>query len=169
MNAGFVRPLFRGAGGQATARLTATARRSANLFRDESGAVLVEFTVLATLLVLLWAGVMQFGPVLQNYVTLQNSVTQAVQTLAAGRTDATAYADTIAQVSAAAGSLYSGATVSLADCNGGACTACTAGSCALTAGHAANVSATYPCGLTYRIFGFGADCTLSVSAEMLIE
>ena len=41
MNAGFLRPLFLGGGGRATARL------SANMFRDESGSVLIEFSILA--------------------------------------------------------------------------------------------------------------------------
>ncbi len=170
--------LLRGLPGSAARRCARGAARSVRrVIGDESGSALVEFTVLAPLLLMLWVGVLQFGPVLQNYLTLQNAVTQGVQTFAAERSvAATVYSDTINQVSAAAPSLYSGATVTLSVCNasGGSCTACTSNSTCASAigsaqGDAAKVSATYPCGLTFKIFGFGASCTISVSADMLIR
>ncbi len=75
----------------------------------------------------------------------------------------------------------SGKSIGLSDADfglrrssGGSCTACTSNSTCASAigsaqGDAAKVSATHPCGLTYRVFGFLADCTISVSADMLIR
>ena len=175
MNAGFLRPLFRGGAGRATARL------SGEVFRDESGSAVVEFTILAPLLILLWVGVLQFGPILQNQVILQDAVHQGAQTLAASRTDANVYSDTIAQVEAAAGSLWANTTVTVSICNasGGSCSACSTNStCAAlmrpsstttAQGDAAQVSATYPCVLTYKLFNLGKNCSVSASESALIQ
>jgi len=170
MNGGFLRPLFLGGGGRATARL------SANMFRDESGSVLIEFSILAPMLILLWVGVLQFFPILQNHVILQEAVSQGAQTLAAGRTDSTVYSDTINQVTAAAGSLAASMTVTVSVCNasGGSCSACSTNAACGTLltsaqGEAGQVSATYPCVLIISLFNFAPGCTVSATVRALIE
>lgn len=154
------------------------AARWASLTQDTSGAALVEFSLLAPILMLMWVGAMQFGPLLQDKLILQDAVHQGAQAMAAGGTDPNVYADTLSQVSAAAGAMSGSLTVSLSICNASAtsCSACGASgasSCATllptSAGDAVQVTATYPCSLTYKLFNLGPTCTLSASESALIE
>ena len=154
------------------------AARLAGLIRDTSGAALVEFTVLAPILMLLWVGALQFGPLLKDRLILEDAVHQGAQAMAAGGTDPNVYADTLSQVSTGAGAMSASLTVTLSICNASAtsCTACGASgssSCATllqtSAGNAVQVTASYPCTLTYRLFNLGSTCTLSASESALIE
>ena len=172
-NSGAGLPFLRAAGGGNPA-----AARLAGLIQDTSGAALVEFTVLAPILMLMWVGAMEFGPLLKDKLILQDAVHQGAQAMAAGGTDPNVYADTLSQVSAAAGAMSASLTVSLSICNASAtsCSACGASgasSCATllptSAGDAVEVTATYPCSLTYKLFNLGPTCTLSASESALIE
>ena len=134
--------------------------------------------MLAPILMLMWVGAMQFGPLLKDKLILQDAVHQGAQAMAAGGTDPNVYADTLSQVSAAAGAMSASLTVSLSICNASAtsCSACGASgasSCATllptSAGDAVQVTATYPCSLTYKLFNLGPTCTLSATESALIE
>ena len=161
--------------------LTATDWRQAcrcflkQLITNETGSALVEFSLLAPLLIMLWVGAMQFSPLLRDQIILQAAAHQGAQVLAAGRTDANVYSDVQNAVSVAAGSMSSGLTVSLSICNSGgsSCSACQASTCAnvlqSAAGDAAQVSVSYPCSLTYALFNLSASCTLSASESVLVE
>ena len=160
------------------ARENRLARGLATLVKDNSGSALVEFSLVAPILVTMWVGVLQFGPLLQNQLILQNAVHQGAQVMSAGRTDASVYTDTMNQVSAAAGALSSSVSVTLSVCNasGTSCSVCVssgASSCATlmqtAAGDAVKVAATYPCSLTFALFGFGSSCSLSASEIALTE
>jgi Flp pilus assembly protein TadG len=152
-------------------RLCAVARG-----QDESGSVLVEFSIVAPMLVLVWVGVLQFCPILQNRVILQGVVSQGAQTMSAGRTDSSIYTDTIDQVKAAAGPLWAQMTVTMSVCNAGgaSCSACSTDSACYALmqsaqGDAAQVSATYPCVLTYSLFNLRSNCTISATDSTLIQ
>ncbi len=156
-------------------RASALARRSAAVIRDESGSTLVEFTIVAPSLILLWVGVLQFGPVLQNYVIIQNAAFQTAQFAGTGRTDATIYTDSINQFSAAASSLSgASATISICSASGTSCTPCSSDSACVSAmtsakGDAVRVSASMPCSLSYTLFGFGSNCSISTTQYALIQ
>jgi Flp pilus assembly protein TadG len=143
-----------------------------SVFQAESGSVLVEFSILAPMLVVMWVGVLQFGLILQNKATLQDAVHQGAQTMSAGRTIQAIYTDTIDQVEAAAGSLAANMTVTLSVCNasGASCSPCSTNCATLMhSGDAAQVSATYPCVLAYSLFNLGSSCTISATEETLIQ
>lgn len=160
-------------------RGVAEGRRLARLrsvLRDERGSTLVEFTIIAPMLVVLWVGVLQFGPILQSKIILQNAVYQGAQLMGASRTDATIYTDTINQFNAAAGALAAGATVTVSICNasGASCAACAtdalcASSIGAAQGHAAQVSASYPCVLANGVFNFHSACTVTATESALIQ
>lgn len=150
----------------------------AKLVEDSSGSALVEFSLLAPILITLWVGVLQFGPLLQNQLIIQNAVNEGAQVMSSGRTDANVYTDTLNQVTAAAGALSGSLSVTLSVCNasGTSCSTCSstgASSCATLLqaayGDAVHVAATYPCSLAFGLFDFGSTCALSASESGLIE
>lgn len=172
-NSGAGLPLLRVVGGG-----NPVAARLGGLIQDTSGAALVEFTVLAPILMLLWVGALQFGPLLKDKLILEDAVHQGAQAMSSGRTDPSVYQDTLSEVNAAAGAMSAQLTVSLSICNASAtsCSACGASgasSCATllqtSIGDAVQVTASYPCTLTYRLFNLGSTCTLSASESALIE
>lgn len=156
-------------------RASALARRSAVVIGDESGSAMVEFSIVAPLLILLWVGVLQFGPILQNYIIIQNAAFQTAQFAGTGRTDATIYTDSINQFNAAASSLSgASATISLCSASGTSCTACNTDSACVSAmtsakGNAVKISASMPCSLTYTLFGFGSSCSISTMQYALVQ
>jgi Flp pilus assembly protein TadG len=142
------------------------AARTAGL--GERGAALVEFALVAPVLLLIMLGTAQFGITLNQYVMLTNAVGVGGMQFAISRSDTTPYTDAVNAIKAAApnltpATLAAGITLAV---NGTTCT--TDGTCQTlltnNIGKPATVTATYPCSLSigggWYNFAPGG-CTLS--------
>src|ERR1700733_3169397 len=120
-----------------------------SLFRDRSGAILVEFAIVMPLLFVLLLGIVQFGLIFYDTVVLTNGAEVGARELAISRLDATGYADTVTQIQSATSNFSSnGLTITLA-VNGVTCasnTSCqTALETAYSLGQSASATVSYPC------------------------
>jgi Flp pilus assembly protein TadG len=148
--------------------------RFIDLARQRSGSAVIEFALLAPVLLLLMLGTFQFGLTLINYMTLTNATETAARQFAISRgTTTTAAAAATSTLTGAAPNLGT-ITVTFA-VNGAACTDTSTTTCssALSApanlGQAATVTATYPCSLMVYGHDYGPSCTLTSTITERIE
>lgn len=132
----------------------------------QTGAALVEFALLAPVLLLIMLGTAQFGIALNNYVMLTNAVATGAQLFSISRgTTSTPYTSTVSAIEAAAPNLKAASLTITLSVNGTSCTSDGACQTALTnnATNPATVSATYPCSLKvlqYNFWSGSGACTL---------
>ncbi len=88
--------------------------------RDNTGSVLVEFTLVLPVLLFLILGLAQFGLIFYNYILVTNAAATGARELSISRLDNTVYADTVSAINSATTNL-SGLTISMS-VNGTACT-----------------------------------------------
>jgi Flp pilus assembly protein TadG len=157
------------------------------LWRDRRGSVIVEFAILAPLLLLLLFGVMIFGVTLNQYATLWNAVgASAFQFAIAGSSSSQPVTLAWNALAGAAPvpTFTNGASCSSGLClslyvNGNACAtdinslsaaeaADAAGDCTLTKNVPAAAVATYPCTLQVLQFNFYPNCQLQAQVTELV-
>jgi Flp pilus assembly protein TadG len=80
--------------------------------RPQTGAALVEFTIVFPVLIFLILGLAQFGLIFYNYILLTNAVATGARELSISRWDTTPYTDTLSAIENAAGSLNLAACLS---------------------------------------------------------
>ena len=143
---------------------------------DNSGAAVIEFAMLAPVLLLLGLGVLQFGPVLKQQAVLQVAAHQGAQVLSTGRTAASIWTQTTSAIDSAISTLSGTVSVTLSVCDSGGdtCTSCSDdASCATlfasAEGDAAQVQLTYPCVLAYPVVSSTSVCSLSATEYALIQ
>ena len=73
-------------------------RRSLEVARDHTGAVLVEFTILAPVLVLMLLGVLQFGLLYYYRISMTTAAVVGGRMLSTSRSDQTPYSDIVAAI-----------------------------------------------------------------------
>jgi Flp pilus assembly protein TadG len=128
-------------------------RRSLEVARDDTGAVLVEFTILSPVLLLMLLGVLQFGLLYYYRISVTTAAVVGGRMLSISRSDTTPYGDTVAAIKNASSNLNaSELTITLATYNGTAWITCnTNTSCIPQIGNAygsaqpARVTVSYPC------------------------
>ncbi len=139
--------------------------------RREEGQALFEFAVCLPVLMLIVTGMYTFGITLHNYLELTDAVAVGARLLAVERGQTTdPCKDATTAIANAAPLLASGSlTYSFSlNGNGYSGTSCTAGAANLVQGQAAEVTATYPCNLTW--YGsFLPSCTLTAEATELVQ
>jgi Flp pilus assembly protein TadG len=140
----------------------------------ERGAALVEFGLLAPVLLLILLGTAQFGLTLNQYVMLTNAVGVGAMQFAVSRSDTTPSQDAWKAITAAASTLTPANLPITLSVNGTACVtnattlgAAASGDAACAAaltnnvGQPAQVSATYPCILKVMWYNFAPTCNLT--------
>ena len=131
-------------------------RRSLEVARDDTGAVLVEFTILSPVLLLMLLGVLQFGLLYYYRISVTTAAVVGARMLSISRSDTTPYSDTVAAIQNASSNLKaSDLTITLATYSGTAWITCnTNTSCSTLIGTAygsatgtqpARVTVSYPC------------------------
>ena len=147
------------------ARLKAAKAKSVG----DRGAALVEFALIAPMLLLIVLGTAQFGLTLNQVVMLTNAVGVGAMQFAVSRSDTTPYTDTVNAVKAAATTLTP-ASLTITLSVGSPLTACSTDAACATAltsnvGQPAQVSATYtatfPCNLLTTWKGMASTCNLT--------
>jgi Flp pilus assembly protein TadG len=124
-------------------------QRLFDVFRDQTGAALVEFTIVFPVLIFLILGLAQFGLIFYNYIMVTNAAATGARVLALSRTDANAYTDTLSAINSASTNL-SGLTITMS-VNGAACSTNTGcqGDLVSASGtvppQPASVTVSYPC------------------------
>jgi Flp pilus assembly protein TadG len=152
-------------------------RRLLDFVRDQAGAVLVEFTVIAPLLLTLWLAAIEFGFILSNNVTLTTATNAGAYKLSTDRgVSSTPLTDTVNQIKAAAGTLTTAnITTTVAICTSATtCTACSTDATCLTQltsaqGQAATVSTSYPCVFAYTMLNLGSSCQLTSAMTYIVQ
>jgi Flp pilus assembly protein TadG len=79
--------------------------------KDQTGAALVEFTIVLPVLMALILGLAQFGMIFYNYILVTNAAATGARQLSISRWDSTPYTDTVSAIENAAGSLALSACV----------------------------------------------------------
>ena len=127
----------------------------------ERGAALVEFGLLAPVLLLILLGTAQFGLTLNQFVTLTNAVSIGGLQFALSRSDTTPYTDAVNAVKNAAPSLKPASLTITLSVNGANCL--TDAACMVTnnVGQPSQVTATYPCNLQVMRYNFAPVCNLT--------
>jgi Flp pilus assembly protein TadG len=143
------------------------------LRRDSRGAVLVEFSLLAPVLLLLMLGIAQFGLTLNQYIMLWNGVGLGATQFAisGGGASTTPYSSTVSLIEESAPTLKPADLTITTSVNGTACASDATCQAALStnAGNPAEVSATYPCNLTVMGIDFFPKCTLTAEITELVQ
>jgi Flp pilus assembly protein TadG len=137
----------------------------------ESGAVLVEFTLVAPILLFIFIGIFTFGMALSQYLMLWNGVAQGALFFAiSGGTSSTPYSSATTAIENAAPILSANNLTITFTVNGTACTSDAACQTALVGnvGNPAKVTASYPCSLT-DYYNFWPGCTFSASVTELVQ
>jgi Flp pilus assembly protein TadG len=139
----------------------------------ERGAALVEFALLAPVLLLILLGTAQFGLTLNQYVMLTNAVGVGAMQFAVSRSDTTPYTDAVNAVKAAATTLTP-ANLTITLSVGSPLTACGTDAACATAltsnvGQPAQVSATYPCNLHVMLYNFAPTCNLTFQVTERVQ
>jgi Flp pilus assembly protein TadG len=103
--------------------------------KDQTGSVLVEFSLVLPVLAFLILGLAQFGLIFYNYILVTNAATTGARELSISRLDTNAYCDVVNAINAASGGLggtascSSNLTITLSvSSNGTAFQGCTTGS-----------------------------------------
>jgi Flp pilus assembly protein TadG len=131
----------------------------------ERGAGLVEFALLAPVLLLIMLGTAQFGLTLNQYVMLTNAVGVGAMQFALSRSDTTPYTDAVNAVKTAATTLTP-ASLTITLSVGSPLTTCGSDAACATAltnnvGQPAQLTATYPCNLKVMWYNFAPVCNLT--------
>jgi Flp pilus assembly protein TadG len=101
--------------------------RVADVLRDGTGAVLVEFTFLLPAFLLLMFGMIQLGVVAYNYIMVTNAAAVGARTFAYGRWDSNIYNDTVTAINNA--SSFTANEIANLTTTFKVCTSVTAGVC----------------------------------------
>jgi Flp pilus assembly protein TadG len=138
-----------------------------------TGSVLVEFALVAPVLLLIVLGTAEFGITVSQYVMLTNAVGVGAMQFAISRSDTTPYTDAVSAVRTAAPSLLPVANLAITlKVSGTACATDAACATALTngVGQPALVSATYtaafPCDLLNRWAGYNFASTCNLTSQV---
>jgi Flp pilus assembly protein TadG len=131
----------------------------------ERGTALVEFGLLAPVLLLILLGTAQFGLTLNQAVMLTNAVSIGALQFALSRSDTTPYTDAVNAVKSAATTLTP-ASLTITLKVGSPLTACGTDAACATAltnnvGQPSQVIATYPCNLQVMWYNFAPSCNLT--------
>jgi Flp pilus assembly protein TadG len=140
----------------------------------DRGAALVEFGLLAPVLLLILLGTAQFGLTLGQYVMLTNAVGVGAMQFAVSRSDTTPSSDVWNAITTAASTLTPASLKMTLSVNGTACVTNASSQGAAQAadttcmnaltnnvGQPAQVSATYPCDLKVMWYNFAPTCNLT--------
>jgi Flp pilus assembly protein TadG len=132
----------------------------------ERGAAMVEFGLLAPVLLLILLGTAQFGLTLNQYVMLANAASIGGLQFALSRSDTTPYTDAVSAVQNAAKPTLTPASLTITLSVGSPLTTCSTDATCMTAltnnvGQPAQVSATYPCNLHVMWYNFAPSCNLT--------
>jgi Flp pilus assembly protein TadG len=147
--------------------------------KDQTGSVLVEFTLVLPVLLFLVLGLAQFGLIFYNYILVTNAAATGAREFSISRLDTTAYSDTISAINSATTNL-SGLTISMS-VNGTACTSNTACQTALQNAYTAatippepvSVTVTYSCSSTSimptYLINLTGICPLTSTMQQAVE
>ena len=149
--------------------LSACIRQVTDLITSRRGTVMIEFAILAPVMLLLVLGTFQFGLVISNYVLLTNAVGAGARNFALSRGSTTPYSATVSVITGSSPSLTASSITITTSVNGTACTSDSTCTTALTAGASATVAATYPCSLSVYGYNFAPSCTLSAQMTGLVN
>ncbi len=146
-------------------------RRFASLVRATGGNAVLEFALVAPILLVLMMGTAQFGITWNNYVVLTNAVDTGTRLLALSRGTSTPRTSAVNQIYSAAPNLaQSSLTIEIAvnatDCNSDATCAAALSS---GVGNPVTVVATYPCDLKVMGVDYAPGCTLSSTTTGRVE
>jgi Flp pilus assembly protein TadG len=152
-------------------------RRLRDFTRDQAGAVLVEFTVMAPVLLTLWLAAIEFGFILADNVTLATATNAGVYRLATDRgVSSTPLTDTLNQINASAGTLTkANITTTVTICTSSTvCTTCSTDANCLTdltsaQGYAATVTTSYPCVFAFTLLNLGPGCKLAATVTEMVQ
>jgi len=135
------------------------------------GTAMVEFGLLAPVLLLILLGTAQFGLTLNQYVMLTNAVGVGAMQFALSRSDTTPYTDAVSAVKAAATTLTPASLTITLSVNGTACGTDAACVTALTnnVGQPAGVFAKYPCNLQVMQYNFAPTCNLTFQVTERVQ
>lgn len=138
---------------------------------SRQGQAMLEFAMVAPVLLMVVTGIVSFGIVVQNSLVLTNAVNTGAQLLAASRGQTTdPCATATAAIEAAAPNLASGSLSFTFVINGSTytSTSCASGASGMTQGASAEVEATYPC--LFKIFkAVMPACTLTGQTTEIIQ
>ena len=145
--------------------------RFIDLARQRSGSAVIEFALLAPVLLLLMLGTFQFGLVLINYMTLTNATQTAARQFAVSRGSTTSWSNAKSQLYGAAPNLVQADVTITFSVNGGACTSDATCKTGLDAGQgtSAVLTATYPCSLIVYGHDYSPTCILTSQVTERIE
>lgn len=163
------------------------ARRVRQGFLSARGAALIEFTVVAPVMMLMLFGIARFGITFNNYVALTDAVRVGARQLSMGRGQADPCRTTGTKINTATSSFFtsnrasflitttvavtSGTTTSSGNLGApsGSLPTCSGAGATMTEGADATVTATYPCSIIIFGINFAPSCTLSSSTTARIE
>jgi Flp pilus assembly protein TadG len=145
--------------------------------RNQAGAVLVEFTITAPLLLTLWLAAMDFGFILRDNVTLTTATNAGAYKLSTDRgVSSTPLTDTVNQIKAAAGTLATAnITTTVAVCTSSTtCPVCSTDADCTTKltsaqGNAATVTNSYPCLFAFTLLNLGPACKLTSTMTYVVQ
>ena len=139
--------------------------------RDERGATAVEFGLIAPVLLLILAGIVDFGITLNNYLELTDAVRVGARQFAIAGSTTTPMSSATTALKAAAANLTPGSITITYKVNTTACATDAACQAALTAaaGQSATVTATYPCSAPMGGITVLQGCTLTSTTTDMIE
>jgi Flp pilus assembly protein TadG len=142
---------------------------------SDAGSAIVEFALLAPVLLMLLIGMFQFGLLINNYIQVTEAVRVGVRTLAISRGASTPIASTKNAVYASAPGLTQGSftftiTVNGNGCNGSTTESTCAGYLTSGQGQQATLTAAYNCN-SLVVFGtnYLPSCSLSSTSSARIE
>jgi len=134
------------------------------------GQSLVEFSLIAPLLLITATGLVSFGLAIYNYIVLTQGVNSATNTLSMSRGQTTDPCSTAwTALRSAAPSLGSGSLTVSFNINGytSTNTSCTSGANYMVQGQTVTISASYPCILA--IYGLSGTCGLTAKTAEMIQ
>jgi Flp pilus assembly protein TadG len=153
--------------------------RPPSLATDNSGAALVEFTLVAPMFFALWLGAIELGFIFNNFTTLSAATVAGARQLAVDRAiDSTPYSDAVNQIKNSAGFLTTAniTTVVKICTSPTVCTTCSSDAACTTLltsaqGYLATVTTSYPCFRTFSTVSFLPlpNCQLSATVSNLVQ
>ncbi len=144
--------------------------RCLSVLRDARGVTVIEFAIVAPVLLAMVFGILKFGTAMNHQMVLTNAAAKGAMTLALSRGTSTPYATTTTAVTSAAPSLTAGQITITVKVNGVACATDAACSTILVSGHPALVKATYPCDLTVMGVNYKpGGCILSAETAQMVQ
>ena len=143
---------------------------SADVVTEDNGAAMVEFGIVAPLLLMLIVGIYQYGIVLNQYVMLTGSTAAGARLFAVSRSAATPYSSSVSLIKTAAPTLTPASITFAFSVNGVACSSDASCATALAAGvnDGATVGTSYPCSIKIPFFT-SPGCTLTAQTTERVE